>query len=85
MCSLVVSSVVLRFFVLCGRYTAGHVISELIVGFFWCCLIGCRVGVGRVQGVFLVCLVNVDRVLTPVDSALIASSPFFFFFFFFFL
>ena len=34
-----------------------------------------RVGVGRVEGVFLLCVVNVNRVLSlsPVDSAVFAS------------
>ena len=36
---------------------------------FVCDWLGCHVGVGPVEGVFLVCLVNIDRVLTPVDSA----------------
>ena len=35
---------------------------------------GRSVGVGRAEGVFQVCLVHVDRVLTPVDSAVIGSS-----------
>ena len=37
-------------------------------------MVGRRLGVGRVESVFLVCLADVDREHTPVDSA-VNTSP----------
>ena len=34
-------------------------VFEFIVELFQCCLVGRRVGIGRVQSLFLMCLVNV--------------------------
>ena len=57
-----------------GRCIVDHGIFEPIVEFFKCCVGGsCRVGVGHVDGVFLV------RLLTQVDSAVIASFLLLFF------
>ena len=51
-----------------------HGLFELRAELLQCRLVGRRVGVGRDEGLFLVCLINVDRVLTPIDSAVIGSS-----------
>ena len=50
----------------------GHGIFKL-----QCCWGGRRVGVGRVEGVLLVCLVYVDRVFAQVDFLVSVSSLFF--------
>ena len=49
---------VLGLFVIYDFYTEDHGLFELVVEFFWCCFGGRRVGVGRVEGVLLVCLVK---------------------------
>ena len=61
-----------------GSCTLRDGIVVLVVEFFKCCLGGRRVGVGHVESALLVCLVDVDRVLTPVGPAVIASSLLFF-------
>ena len=40
-------------------------------------VVGCRVGVGRVEGLFLVCLISVYRVLVPGEFVVTASALFF--------
>ena len=47
----------------------GHGVFELVAECLQCCLVGRRVGVGCVEGLFLVFLVSVHRVFVPVDSA----------------
>ena len=50
--------------------------SSLLFELFKCCLVGRRVGVVRVEGVLLKCLVEVDRVFAPVDSTVSDFSLF---------
>ena len=37
-------------------------------------MVGRRVGVGRVEGLFLVCLVSVYRVLVPIEHVVTVSA-----------
>ena len=46
----------------------------LATEFLRCCVVGRCVGVGRVEGVLLVCMGNADRVLTLVDFVVTASA-----------
>ena len=61
---------------LCGCSTAGHDIFEFVVEVSCCCVGGRRVGLGRIEGLFLVCLVSVHRALVPFEFVVTASDLF---------
>ena len=52
--------VVVGLIFLCGSNTAGHGMFGFVVEVLCCCAVGRRVGVGRVEGLFQVCLVSVS-------------------------
>ena len=61
----------------CCCCTARQNIFEFVVEVLGFCVVGRRVGVDRVEGLILVCLVNVYRVLVPVEFVVTASSALF--------
>ena len=50
------------------------VVDALWVMKFGCCVVGRRVGVGRVEGLFLVCLITAYPVLAPVEFVVTAAA-----------
>ena len=57
--------VVVGLLFLYGCGTAGHDILEFVVEVFWCRAFSRRVGVGRIEGLILVCLVSVYCLFVP--------------------
>ena len=58
--------VVVGLLILRGCITARHEIFEFVVEVLCCWVAGRRVGVGRVEGWFLVCRVSMYRVLVSI-------------------
>ena len=66
--------VIVELLFLRGCGTAGHHIFAFVVEVLCCRVVGRRVGVGRVEGLFLVCLVSVYCVFVPLEFVATASA-----------